>query len=143
MAKRNSTSGKRSALGRRLESRMLDLRDTLQSNVPLEKKFTARVVTLDLEPRDFDGDEIREIRQHLQVSQAIFAQILGASVKTIASWEQGTRTPTFMARRLLEFIKLDAGRLRELLARSVADAEISCDENEHCEDSKSGELIPG
>jgi DNA-binding transcriptional regulator YiaG len=101
---------------------MRDLLNVLRDGTPVEKKFTARVVALDLEPRDFDGDEIRKIRKRLHVSQAIFARFIGASVKTIASWEQGKRNPTFMARRLLEFMRVDRKLLRSMLVETAAEA---------------------
>lgn len=51
-------------------------------------------------------DEIIMIRnQILQISQALFANLLGVSKQTINSWESGWRTPSPMAVRFLSFAK--------------------------------------
>lgn len=45
---------------------------------------------------------IREIRDKLSVSQAIFAEMLGVSASSVRAWEQGKREPDGPARRLLQ-----------------------------------------
>lgn len=45
---------------------------------------------------------IREIRDKLSVSQAIFADMLGVSASSVRAWEQGKREPDGPARRLLQ-----------------------------------------
>jgi len=52
-------------------------------------------------PQDFDAERVRALRLRLDLSQAIFAQMLGVSDKTVKAWEQG-HTPTAAMRRLLE-----------------------------------------
>ena len=46
-------------------------------------------------------EQIKKIRSNLALSQAIFAQILGVSVRTLQSWEQGKRAPSGAAASLL------------------------------------------
>lgn len=43
----------------------------------------------------------REIRARLELTQEEFASLLCISVKTLRNWEQGRRTPTGPAMRLL------------------------------------------
>ena len=43
-----------------------------------------------------------ETRNKTGLTQEKFAQLLGVSVKTLAAWEQGVRTPSGAARTLLK-----------------------------------------
>lgn len=81
-----------------------ELCDTLKKGERLESRYTVRTVQLDLTPREFKPEDVRLLRDALQVSQPLFAQIVGTSVETIESWEQGIRKPPSMACRLLEMI---------------------------------------
>ncbi len=47
-------------------------------------------------------DLIREIRQHLALSQEKFAARLGVSFRTVNRWENGRAVPSPMAMKLLE-----------------------------------------
>lgn len=50
-------------------------------------------------------DQIASIRNRLGFSQGVFALRLAVSVKTVRSWEQGTRTPSGAAARLLQLME--------------------------------------
>jgi putative transcriptional regulator len=50
---------------------------------------------------DFRPDDVRAIRTKLDKSQAEFALMIGVSVATLQSWEQGRRQPEGPARALL------------------------------------------
>ncbi len=80
------------------------LRDTLRNGTPVGEKFTLRTVELRLEPQPYDANAVKRTRQVLGVSQAVLAQLLGASTDTVQSWEQGVREPCTMACRLLDLI---------------------------------------
>ena len=43
----------------------------------------------------------KELRQKLGLKRTGFANVIGASVRAIESWEQGTRTPTKMVRNFM------------------------------------------
>lgn len=45
---------------------------------------------------------VRELRQHLNLSQERFAANLGVSFKTVNRWENGHSTPSPMALRLIK-----------------------------------------
>jgi DNA-binding transcriptional regulator YiaG len=49
---------------------------------------------------------IREIRDKLSVSQAIFAEMLGVSASSVRAWEQGKRELDGPARRLLQIAEM-------------------------------------
>lgn len=56
------------------------------------------------EIRDFDAKEIKCLRLHEKVSQAVFAKWLNTTVHTIREWEQGKKHPRGMALKLLNLI---------------------------------------
>ncbi|WP_432649158.1 helix-turn-helix domain-containing protein [Huintestinicola sp.] len=51
--------------------------------------------------------EIRSIRLSLDMTQSVFAQIMGVSVKTVEAWEGGRSTPNGTARRMLSMLRSD------------------------------------
>ena len=106
-------------LGERLVAEFGELRDVLRAGGAVEKRFTVRTVELDLQPKKFDAESVRCIRIMLGVSQAVFAQLLGASTDLVAAWEQGNRTPSAMASRLLELIESDKQKWIGILEQSA------------------------
>src|SRR5262249_694183 len=79
-------------------------------------------VTLDrlaLQPTAYNSRLMRETRDLLGASQAIFARFLGVSVKTIRAWEQGVNRPNARACRFMDEIRRDPrhwlSRLREAI----------------------------
>ena len=67
-------------------------------------KFTAR--TVDLPPVDkFSGDEIKDLREELSLSQALFADAVGAKRDTVSKWERGDVTPGKSFRRIFHTLK--------------------------------------
>lgn len=64
---------------------------------------------------------VREIRQNLSVSQAIFAQMLGVSASTLRAWEQGKREPEGPAARLLQLAHHHPDVLVELCGPIIDD----------------------
>jgi transcriptional regulator with XRE-family HTH domain len=58
-----------------------------------------------MEPTDF-AVLVRELRDHLGLTQEQFAQEIGVSFSTVNVWENGKRAPLpFLRRRLLEMAK--------------------------------------
>lgn len=53
----------------------------------------------------FSSDEIKELRKSLGFSQAVFANALGVSNRTVEEWERGKNTPCGSSSRLLEIIQ--------------------------------------
>ena len=53
---------------------------------------------------DLSAREIKRIRLHEKVSQAIFAKYLNTSTSTIRQWEQGGKHPKGTSLRLLNLI---------------------------------------
>jgi putative transcriptional regulator len=86
---------------------LADFRDTLHARTPLERKYTVRRFAAVSPPPEVAPDDVRKTRESLGVSQPIFADLLGTSVSTVRSWEQGQKIPSPMARRFLTLIASD------------------------------------
>ena len=68
-------------------------------------KGPARVITYKIDPVDeLSKDEIRELRKNAQMTQSVFADYLGVSVKTVEAWERGRTHPTGPAFRLMSLL---------------------------------------
>ena len=53
----------------------------------------------------YTAQAIRSLREHLHVSQSVFAAYLNASVSTVQKWENGEKKPSGAALRLLSVIE--------------------------------------
>ena len=80
-----------------------DLRDGLQEAIDFEKgKGKAKTVTYIIEPvKKYSNEEIKTIRNKAGMTQAVFAEYMGVSSKTVEAWENGRTHPTGPANRLL------------------------------------------
>ena len=58
-------------------------------------------------PEEFEADEIRAIRLSANMTQKVFASFLGASAKTVESWESGRYKPDGPARRVMGLLRKD------------------------------------
>ncbi len=50
-------------------------------------------------------EQIKQIRQEANVSQAVFAAVLNTSVSTVQKWEIGQKRPTGTALKLLHLVQ--------------------------------------
>lgn len=80
-----------------------DIKLGLEQAIEYEKgNLDARKTTLSIVPLDtFTSSEIKEIRNNTGLTQVLFAQYMGVSVKTVEAWEAGRNQPDGAARRLL------------------------------------------
>jgi DNA-binding transcriptional regulator YiaG len=98
---------------------MRELERMMDEGKTPEQMFTVKTVEIP-DPNVYRAKRVRELRDSLGVSQAVFAHLLGVSVILVKSWERGTREPSLMARRLLDTIRADPARwlatVREMAA---------------------------
>ncbi|MEI6604099.1 MAG: helix-turn-helix domain-containing protein [Verrucomicrobiota bacterium] len=80
-------------------SALLNAAAGLAADLEKGKKLTRRQITVG-EPDPFDP-EIAAIRKKLDMSQSVFAAVLGVTPASVMSWEYGRRTPSGPVRRLL------------------------------------------
>jgi putative transcriptional regulator len=72
-------------------------------------EITLKTTTLETPdpPPKVEADELTRFRLETGMSQAVFARVLNVSTKTVQSWEQGTRTPSRAALRLIQVFRHD------------------------------------
>jgi putative transcriptional regulator len=63
------------------------------------------VIEIPERPPDIKASELIELRREAGMSQAVFAQVLNVSTKTLQTWEQGRRKPSPAALRLLQLFR--------------------------------------
>ncbi len=62
-----------------------------------------------------DPQTIREVRQRFHLSRALFARLLGLSVRTLEGWEQGRSSPTPLAAILFELLRQHPETLEQIV----------------------------
>jgi putative transcriptional regulator len=67
----------------------------------LGEQINARTTVLPAPPEPLSQEEIIKLREQFNCSQVVFARLLNVSVKTLQAWEQGVRTPSDAALKLL------------------------------------------
>lgn len=80
-----------------------------------EGKITLRTHEIkDLLPLEIDADLIRETRERLHVSRAVFARRLRVSPRTLENWEQGRAKPNAQAAALILMVRKYPDTLKRL-----------------------------
>lgn len=110
----------------RIVSRLQGFTKALKEKKELTKEFNCRKVVLDLEPAPYNPKLVKQTRELLGASQAIFAQFLGVSVKAVQSWEQGTAEPNGVACRFMDEIRHDPDRWQERFMELVVPRDEKC-----------------
>ncbi len=89
--------------------------EAFAAHVRGEQKLTLRThqFTLPAPIKPLGPEDIRALRQKLNVSQAVFAGLLNVPKVTAISWEKGRRRPTGAALRLLDLIRKKPQILQE------------------------------
>jgi putative transcriptional regulator len=77
-------------------------------------RLTVRTIEVD-EPSDYRAKDVKKVREELNVSQAVFAKLVGVSDVLVRSWERGAREPAPIARRLLDQIRAYPDRFAKLV----------------------------
>ena len=98
---------------------MAEVEQVIGGDARAAEQLTVRRVRLPDGPADFSPHEVRRLREDLNVSQTVFARLIGASPALVRAWEQGARRPSPMARRLLETISHDPAPWRRMLRPAV------------------------
>ncbi len=96
-----------------------DLREGLQEAIDFEKG-TGKANTksfMIIPVTKYTNEQIKSIRNKSGMTQAVFANYMGVSKKTVEAWELGRTHPTGPACRLLDI--LDQGKETELSFVSV------------------------
>ncbi len=84
-----------------------ELSESLEKKEKLSERFTVNRVVLNLAPTTYEPSLVKKTRNILRASQAVFAQFLGVSAKTVQAWESGHHSPNVMACRFMDEIRQD------------------------------------
>ena len=85
-----------------------------------EGKITLRTHTVkDLPPLEIDSELIRNTREQLHVSRAVFARHLRISPRTLENWEQGRAKPNTQAATLILLVRNYPDTLKKLHTLSI------------------------
>ncbi len=116
-------SGELNAVDREILGALTEFRDALADGT-VGEKFSIRTLKLDVPTGDYGAADVRGIREGFGLSQAAFALVIGASVKTVHSWEQGRKRPSSIACRFMAEMAADPeywrGRIRAMVVGAVA-----------------------
>lgn len=100
---------------RKLFDELMDGVESMQQE--REGKITLRTHEVeDLPPLEIDADMIRDIREHLHVSRAVFARHIRVSTRTLENWEQGRAKPNAQAAALIMMVRKFPDTLEKLLS---------------------------
>ena len=96
-----------------------DLREGLQEAIDHERGTgkAKRTVFMITPVNKYSNEQIKSIRNKSGMTQAVFANYMGVSKKTVEAWELGRTHPTGPACRLLDI--LDQGKETDLSFVSV------------------------
>jgi DNA-binding transcriptional regulator YiaG len=94
---------------------MRELERMMAEGARPEERFTVRRAELPPAPKPYTPQLVRLTREGLGVSQPVFAALLAVSPQLVKAWEQGSRRPAPIARRLLDAVNDDPQAWRRLV----------------------------
>ena len=98
---------------RKLFDELMEGVDVMQQQ--REGKITLRSHEVeDLPPLEVDADLIRDTRERMRVSRAVFARRLRVSTRTLENWEQGRARPNAQAAALILMVRKFPDTLEKL-----------------------------
>jgi len=98
---------------RKLFDELMEGVDAMQQQ--REGKITLRSHEIeDLPPLEVDADLIRDTRERMHVSRAVFARRLSVSTRTLENWEQGRARPNAQAAALILMVRKFPDTLEKL-----------------------------
>ena len=112
-----------STIGTEILEGLREFNDALASGSSVSDKLTVRKLKLTLKPKKYDPELVRITRMCLGVSQAVFAEFLGVSVKTVRAWEQGNNPVNGAAARLMDEIRDSPEHFRARLLKLAENVE--------------------
>jgi DNA-binding transcriptional regulator YiaG len=106
--------------GRQMAQAMAELRSIIsEGRTPTgDGRLTVRAIEV-AEPSVYDAKKIKRVRSAMNVSQAVFARLVGVSDVLVRSWERGARQPAPIARRLLDQIRTHPDQFARLVHASA------------------------
>jgi putative transcriptional regulator len=98
------------------------LRGALEEGVRFARgEIELRTTAVPDRPPTWQGPAVRQLREHLELSQSAFARLLNVSLKTVQGWEQGERKAAQAALRLLQILAAQPAVVGEVLGFPLRD----------------------
>jgi DNA-binding transcriptional regulator YiaG len=114
----------KTTLGSQMVRDLKKLNEVISRGESVCDHFTCNRVILNLQPRDYTPEMVKEIRRTLRMSQPVFAQFLGASASAVKSWEQGANPVPGVACRFFDEIREKPDYWRERVRQVIVDKEL-------------------
>jgi len=92
-----------SKIGQDLIEAMQELQDFSEGKIELKRSFLHVTPVCEY----ISATDIKKVRNNLNLTQNMFAMVIGVSKKTVESWEAGRYKPDGAARRLISIMQLD------------------------------------
>jgi putative transcriptional regulator len=119
-----ASKASKASIGQEMIRDLKELNRVVASGESVIDRYTCSRVVLKLNPRQYDPEMVREVRESLQMSQAVFAQFLGVSPSTVRAWEQGQNPVPAIAGRFLDELIRNPEYWRGRLQESVVQKEL-------------------
>jgi putative transcriptional regulator len=116
--------GSRKRMAPRLLRALGDLAEALERGDTRGVIHSVRTVEV-AEPDPYDAAAVRAVRAKVGASQAVFGRVLGVSAPLVRAWEQGTRRPSPLARRLMDEINAHPDRWAALIRPRPAPVRVA------------------
>lgn len=95
---------KREAKSRLMEAIHETAQDLYNSGI-IDKQKMTKYDLICLKPVEtYDAQKIKSLRQRLELSQALLSSILNVSLSTVSQWEQGVKSPSGAAQKLISIL---------------------------------------
>lgn len=95
---------KREAKSRLMEAIHETAQDLYSSGI-IDKQKMTQYDLMCLKPVEtYDAQKIKSLRQRLKLSQALLSSILNVSLSTVRQWEQGVKSPSGAAQKLISLL---------------------------------------
>lgn len=93
------------------------LQNSIDQAIAFEKgeKTKARRVVREISTPSYNGEDVRYIREKLNLSQSGLAMALGVSKRTVEAWEAGKNSPSNSSNKLLYLLEKNDGLLEQLI----------------------------
>lgn len=88
------------------ESIMAGLTEAVEDAQGTEKKLKRNTISV-VPVKEYDAEQVKQIRKSTGMSQKAFAGYMGVSDKTVEAWEAGTNRPSGAASRILNMMEMD------------------------------------
>lgn len=94
------------------ESIVKGLTESIEDARGKGKMLKRHMVTI-VPVKDYNAQEVKEIRKRTGLSQRLFAGYMGVSTKTVEAWEAGINRPSGSSSRILSMMEMNEDLTKE------------------------------